>query len=101
GGFLPLETVYNYEPRPEELTDEEAKHILGAQANLWTEYIKTPEKAEYMAFPRATALSEIVWSPAENKNYEDFVNRLQTQFKRFDQMNVNYGKHVQRGEVEK
>src|SRR5690606_25113480 len=65
GGNLPLEKVYSYEPVPADLSAEQAQHILGAQANLWTEYIATPEHAEYMLFPRLLALAEIDWSPRE------------------------------------
>lgn len=92
GGYLPLEKVYNYEPVPEELTTAEAKHILGAQANLWTEYIKNPRKIEYMIFPRMTALSEVVWSPKEKRNWKDFQARLLTQFKRYELWGTNYSK---------
>ncbi len=90
GGYLPLKTVYSYNPIPKDLTDEESKHILGAQANLWTEYIKTPDKVEYMAYPRILALSEVVWSPLEAKNWDDFRARLGGQFARLDAENVNY-----------
>ena len=62
GGFLPLEKVYSFNPIPNELTEEESKYVLGAQGNVWTEYIPTSSKVEYMAFPRAIALSEVVWS---------------------------------------
>ncbi len=89
GGYLPLEKVYHYHPVPEELNEEEARYILGAQANLWTEYITTPAKAEYMAFPRAIALSEVVWSGKENKNFEDFINRLITHLPWLESMGVN------------
>jgi hexosaminidase len=92
GGYLPLDKVYNYEPLPQELTPEQQKHILGAQANVWTEYMKTPRKVEYMIFPRMSALSEVLWSPKEKKNYTDFQKRLQTQFKRYDLWNANYSK---------
>jgi hexosaminidase len=90
GNHLPLETVYNYNPIPKELSAEEAKYILGAQANLWTEYIETPERAEYMVFPRMLALSEVVWSPLENKNFADFQRRLAAHFPRLDKQNVGY-----------
>lgn len=90
GNFLPLEKVYSYNPQPKELTEEQKKYILGAQGNVWTEYLKTPEKVEYMVFPRMLALSEVVWSPAEQKNYADFLRRLQFQFARLDRQNVNY-----------
>ncbi len=92
GGFLPLDKVYNYNPLPSELTPEEQKYILGAQANLWTEYISNPAKAEYMLFPRMTALSEVLWSSQENKNWDDFQKRLAVQFKRYDLWKVSYSK---------
>lgn len=88
--FLPLETVYNYEPVPAELNAEQAKYIWGAQGNLWSEYIASPAKVEYMLFPRMDALSEIQWSQKEKKNYADFLNRLKTQFKRYDLMGITY-----------
>lgn len=90
GGFVPLEKVYSYNPIPKELTAEQAKYILGAQANIWTEYLEKPENVEYMAFPRMLALSEVVWSPLESKNYADFQNRLVKQLPRLDKQNVNY-----------
>jgi len=90
--FLPLETVYNYEPIPAELNAEQAKYIWGAQGNLWSEYIGNPAKVEYMLFPRMDALSEIQWSQKEQKNYSDFLNRLKTQFKRYDLMGITYSK---------
>ena len=90
--FLPLETVYNYEPIPAELNADEAKYIWGAQGNLWSEYIANPAKIEYMLFPRLDALSEILWSPKQNKNYPDFLKRLKTQFKRYDLMGITYSK---------
>lgn len=90
--YLPLKTVYDYEPVPEVLTAEEAQYIWGAQGNLWSEYIANPAKAEYMLFPRLDALSEILWSPKEKRNFADFKNRLKTQFKRYDLMKINYSK---------
>ncbi|MCF6170717.1 MAG: glycoside hydrolase family 20 protein [Bacteroidales bacterium] len=92
GGFTTLKKVYSYEPVPEELSPAEAKHILGTQGNVWTEFIPTPEHAEYMAVPRMTALAEVAWSPASERNWDDFRKRLNTQFKRFDYMGVNYSK---------
>jgi hexosaminidase len=92
GGYLPLENVYRYEPIPAALNAAQAKHVLGAQGNVWTEYIANPQKIEYMIFPRLSALSEVLWSPIEKKNYADFEKRLQTQFKRYDLWNVNYSK---------
>ena len=92
GGFTTLKKVYSYEPIPEELNKEEAKHILGTQGNVWTEFIPTPDRAEYMAVPRITALAEVAWSPASKRNWLDFRERLNTQFKRFDYMGVNYSR---------
>jgi hexosaminidase len=92
GGYLPLENVYKYEPIPAALTAEQAKHVLGAQGNVWTEYMANPQKVQYMIFPRLSALSEVLWSPKEKKNYTDFEKRLQTQFKRYELWNANYSK---------
>ena len=94
GGFLPLEKVYHFNPIPEELTDKEATYVLGAQGNVWTEYMKTEKQVEYMAFPRAVALSEVLWSSPENKNYSDFIHRLEQYQKRLDQLDVNYANHI-------
>ena len=92
GGFLPLDKVYNYEPIPAALNTDQGKHVLGAQANVWTEYMANVPKVEYMIFPRLTALSEVLWSSKENRNWNDFVKRLQTQYKRYDLWKVNYFK---------
>ena len=89
GGYLPLEKVYSYDPTPIELTPEEAMHVLGAQGNVWTEYMKTPEHVEYMTFPRACAIAEFTWSPKEVKNYDDFVRRLEKHLKRLQAIGVN------------
>lgn len=94
GGFLPLEKVYDFNPIPEELTKEEAKFVLGAQGNVWTEYMSTPEKVEYMVFPRVIALAEVVWSAKEHKNYDDFIRRLEFFNKRLDAKNVQYANHL-------
>ncbi len=90
GGFLPLDTVYSYEPVPVELTPTEARHILGAQANVWTEYMTTEDHVEYMLLPRMLALSEVVWSPSERRDFDGFVSRLDWHFDRFDALGVNY-----------
>jgi hexosaminidase len=92
GGFLPLEKVYGYEPIPKELTADEAKLVLGGQANVWTEYMAYPSKVQYMIFPRMTALSEVLWSQKESRNYDDFQKRLLTQFERYDLWKVDYHK---------
>lgn len=90
GGFLPLEKVYSYEPVPNQLNAEQAKYVLGAQANLWTEYIGNTKKAEYMLFPRISALSEVLWSPKENRDWKDFERRLPALYKRYDMWEANY-----------
>jgi hexosaminidase len=90
GGNLPLEKVYSFEPIPPELTPDESRRVLGAQAQLWTEYLQTPGHVEYMAFPRLVALSEVVWSPREQKNYEDFLTRLGFHEERLQHLNVNF-----------
>ncbi len=92
GGFTTLKEVYSFEPIPPELTKEEAKHILGAQANIWTEFIPTPEHAEYMAIPRMIALSEVVWSPKKKRKWRHFNRKLQTHFRILDHKNINYSK---------
>jgi len=89
---LPLEKVYSYNPIPSELTVEEQQYIVGAQGNLWTEYITNPARVEYQIFPRMTALSEVLWTAPENKNYNDFQKRLKEQVKRYDLWKVNYSK---------
>lgn len=90
--FSPLIDVYNYEPIPAELTAEQAQYIWGAQGCLWSEYITNPAKVQYLLFPRLDALSEILWSPKEKRNYLDFQKRLKTQFKRYDLMGITYSK---------
>ena len=94
GGFLPLEKVYHFNPIPEELSEEESKYVLGAQGNVWTEYMQTEKQVEYMAFPRAIALSEVLWSSPKHKNYLDFIHRLEQYQKRLDQLEVNYANHI-------
>lgn len=90
GGYTTLKKVYSFEPVPPELSDEQSRHVLGAQGNLWTEWIPTPEHAEYMAMPRMSALAEVVWSPAGQRHWPDFNRRLQTHFQRLEAMGVNY-----------
>lgn len=92
GGFVSLKKVYSFEPVPEGLPADKADFILGAQGNVWTEFIKTPGHAEYMAVPRMTALAEVVWTLKDQRNWDDFRERLNTQFKRFDAMRVNYSR---------
>jgi hexosaminidase len=90
GGNLPISKTYSFDPTPDVLTAEQAKHVLGVQGNLWTEYMKTPAYVEYMIFPRAVAVAEIGWTTKENKNFEDFSKRLDVHKKRLDYLGVNY-----------
>jgi hexosaminidase len=92
GGYNPIENVYAYEPIPKELNAEQGKYILGAQANMWAEYLEYPSKVEYMLFPRITALSEVLWSPKEKRDWKDFERRLPTVFERLDKQKINYSK---------
>ena len=90
GGLVTLEDVYSFEPVPDSLSRSEGRHILGAQANVWTEYMKTTEYVEYMVFPRLLALSEVVWSPKAKRDWDSFVTRLPSQFDLLDRYGVNY-----------
>jgi hexosaminidase len=92
GGMLTLEKVYSYEPVPAELTAAERKYIKGVQANIWSEFIHTPEKVEYMAFPRLAALAELAWTPAARKDWENFTKRMETQYKRYEDAGIQYSK---------
>jgi len=94
GGYVPVEKVYSFEPVPSELTPEQQKHILGAQANLWTEYIATPEHVEYMVLPRMAALSEVQWMQPEKKNFDSFLKRLPQLIALYDKLGYNYATHV-------
>ncbi|MCB0827019.1 MAG: family 20 glycosylhydrolase, partial [Armatimonadetes bacterium] len=93
GGFLPLQTVYSFEPIPEALNAEESKYILGTQVNLWTEYIPTREKLEYMLFPRLCASAEIGWS-AKDREFGDFVHRLVPHLERLQKMGIRPANHL-------
>ena len=90
GGFLPLETVYAYEPVPPALDSVQAKHVLGTQGQIWTEYQRNPKNVEFMVFPRLVALAEVAWTPAGLKNYGDFTARLTKHFARLAVLDVNY-----------
>jgi len=92
GGFNTLKKVYDYEPVPKDLDAQQAKYVLGAQANLWTEFITTAEHVEYMVLPRMLALSEVLWSPKETKDWNSFNERLQNHFRAFDQKGLHYSK---------
>lgn len=94
GGYLPVEQVYSFDPIPDVLTVDQRKHILGAQANVWTEYIPTSEHAEYMTLPRLAAMSEVQWMQPEKKNYEDFLVRLPHLLSLYDHLGYTYATHV-------
>lgn len=96
GGLTTLKDVYEYEPVPEELNAEEAKYVIGSQGNVWTEYMHSGSKVEYMAFPRVVALSEVLWSSVDQRNWELFLERLQVTFNRLDILGVNYAKHYRK-----
>ena len=90
GGFTPLEIVYSFEPVPTDLPQELVRHVLGAQGNVWTEYMPDTNHMEYMVFPRLCALSEVLWSPQESRSLPDFLDRLKLHLKRLDNLGVNY-----------
>ncbi len=92
GGLVTLEKVYSYEPVPAELNAQEAIFIKGVQANVWSEFIHSPEKVEYMSFPRAAALAEVGWTDPKLKNWEDFKRRMEVQYIRYDNAGINYSK---------
>ncbi|WP_417442914.1 family 20 glycosylhydrolase [Joostella sp.] len=90
GGYTPLSQVYEFSPVTEEMTSAQKQHILGGQANLFSEYIPTTDQSEYMIFPRLTALSEVLWTPKKDQSWEDFSERVQYLFNRLEVMNINY-----------
>jgi len=90
GGNIPLERVYAFEPVPSVLTPEQATHVLGAQGNVWTEYMKTPDRVEWMVFPRMLAMAEVTWSPASARDWERFIERLPSALAALDRLGVNY-----------
>jgi len=92
GGYLPIDQVYNYEPVPDALTPEQAKYILGSQANVWTEYISSSDKVEYMVLPRMAALSEVLWCNKDVKNWNRFTSALPDEFKRLEANHLNYSR---------
>ncbi|MBK6831842.1 MAG: family 20 glycosylhydrolase [Flavobacteriales bacterium] len=94
GGYTTVQKVYSYEPIPVELKPDQHKYILGAQGNVWTEYILTPEHVEYMAVPRMLALAEVLWIPKEKRDEADFIRRLEAEFLRLEGMKVNASKSL-------
>ncbi len=94
GGYLPLEKVYNYEPIPKGLNKRQRKRILGAQGNLWTEYIASSNKLDYMAYPRTCAMAELNWTSPKFKKFPDFVKRLETHLQRLSNYGVNFSENI-------
>lgn len=92
GGYNPIEKVYAYEPVPKELNEAEGKYVLGAQANMWTEYMKNTSKVEYMLFPRISALSEVLWTSKANRNWSSFEKKINTQVLRYHRWKANYSR---------
>ncbi|WP_438712589.1 family 20 glycosylhydrolase [Aquimarina muelleri] len=90
GGYIPLEKVYTYDPIPKEIEEDKKKHILGAQGNIWTEYTYKEETIEYLLYPRIIALAEVTWTAKENKNFEDFLSRLNNVYAILDYHTINY-----------
>ena len=92
GGFTSLEKIYSYEPVPDSLTIQQGAFIMGAQGNVWTEYMATEDYVEYMVYPRAAALAEVTWSQIASRDYKDFKKRMKVQIKRYDALGINYCK---------
>ena len=90
GGFNPIDSVYAFEPVPAELDSIAAKHVLGAQSQMWTEYVPDARRAEQMVFPRLSALSEVLWTPAAQRDFSDFTRRMATHEARLQALDVNY-----------
>jgi len=90
GGYLPLQKVYSYHPIPAEVAVDKQGHILGVQANVWTEHMPTSNQVDYMTFPRVLALAEVGWTSQENKDWNDFQRRLQKHYLLLQRFNVNY-----------
>ncbi len=90
GGYAPLSKTYSYEPLPAELSEEQHHFIMGAQANMWSEYLLSPEAFEYQIYPRIIAVAELTWSPKSRKDFEDFERRILNTYARLDYHNINY-----------
>ena len=93
GGYLPLEKVYSFEPTAG-ISPEDQKYVIGAQANLWTEYIPTFSQVEYMIMPRIDAVADIQWSDPSKKDYQTFLPRVARMTQLYDRLGYNYGKHI-------
>lgn len=92
GGYSPVSKVYQFDPVVDGMSKEQANHVLGGQANLWSEFIPNEAQSEYMIYPRIAALSEALWSPKENRSWDEFAPKMEQLFKRFDQLEINYAK---------
>lgn len=99
GGFTPLEKVYQYDPIPTDLNAEERQYILGAQANVWTEYILNENHVEYMALPRMAAMAEVLWSYPSKRNYSDFFRRMQWLQNSYEDAGFNFSKSFLRPQI--
>jgi hexosaminidase len=94
GGYLPVDTVYSYDPVSSELTAEQQKYIIGVQANVWTEYIPSFSQIEYMCLPRMAAMAEVQWTEPQKKDYQNFLTRLPQLIGIYDAKGYTYAKHV-------
>ena len=97
GGFLPLQKIYNFDPIPEGIPSNKQHHVLGAQGNVWTEYMPTTDQVEYMAFPRMLAMSEVVWkgpSTHPDADYPNFLAKVESFLPRMDALDINYANHL-------
>lgn len=92
GGYTPLSKVYQFDPVVDTMSEVEASHILGGQANLWTEYVSTVAQSQYMIYPRLAALAETVWSPKELRDWDSFTPRITSMFDRYQYLGINYAK---------
>lgn len=93
GGYVPVEKVYSLDPT-EGLTPEEGEKIIGVQANLWAEYIKTFSHAQYMLLPRMAAIAEVGWTPLARKDYDNFLKRAKLMTQRYEALGYNFAKHI-------
>ena len=94
GGYVPVEKCYSFEPFTDEMTPEQREHIIGVQANLWTEYIGTQDYLEYMLLPRLAAVSEVQWCAPENKIWERFLDSADEVLKIYETAGYNHAKHI-------
>ena len=94
GGYLPVEQVYSFNPRPDTVSADITSRIIGVQGNLWTEYVPTTAQAEYMVLPRMAALAEVQWMPASRKDYAAFVGRVTRLSRLYDRYGYTYALHI-------